>query len=72
MEGNCLVKMEVENNNKVKEEKIYIGATENEWDKRYYNHNKLSFKHSKYKNAMMLSTYYWKIKREVSMSPKIT
>lgn len=29
MEGNCLVKTEVENNNKVKEEKIYIGATEN-------------------------------------------
>lgn len=45
MEGNCMVenkvcqaKTEVENWNIPNKERIYIGATENEWKKRYYNH----------------------------------
>lgn len=39
-------------------------------EKRYYNH-KLCFKYSKYENAMKLSVYYGKIKREVGKSPNI-
>ena len=44
-------------------EKIYRGATENEFKVRYPNHV-LSFNNGKYKNSTELSKYIWKLKDE--------
>ena len=44
-------------------EKIYRGATENEFKARYPNHV-LSFNNGKYKNITELSKYIWKLKDE--------
>lgn len=57
----------VENSDTAKEMNTYIGASENEWKKRYYNH-KLNFN----ENSTTLTMYYCKIKWEVGKSPKTT
>lgn len=63
VEGNCMVKdlvyvAKTEVQNSVNEESLYIGASKNKWQKRYYKH-RLSFKHKKYENPKAESAYYW-------------
>lgn len=62
--------MLIKNRNKVNKKKLYIGATENEWKKEYYNH-RLCFKYIILENIMMLSVYYQKVKREVEKSTNL-
>lgn len=61
VEGNCMVKDLVyvaKVQNSVNEESLYIGASKNKWQKRYYKH-RLSSKHKKYENPKAQSAYYW-------------
>ena len=43
-----------------KPRRVYIGISEDEWKKWYYNHTKL-FQNKRYKNETSLSSYLWKI-----------
>ena len=43
---------------------IYIGLSEDEWKKRYYNHRK-SFWNQRYRSETMLSSYVWETKRAI-------
>ena len=54
-----------------KPQQAYIGISENEWKKRYYNHSK-SFQNKRYKNETSLSSYVWKIKKETRQMPTLT
>jgi len=50
--------------------KVYIGLTERDFKKRFYNHNK-SFSNEKYSKETTLSTYIWELKRNQE-TPSLT
>ena len=53
-----------------KPDKVYIGLTEDEWKKRYYNHTK-SFRNKKYEKSTALSSYVWEIKNKTNETPTL-
>ena len=48
----------------MKPDKSYIGLSEDEWKKRYYNH-RISFRNQRYQSETMLSSYVWETKRAI-------
>ena len=54
-----------------KPQRVYIGISEDEWKKRYYNHTK-SFRNKRYKNETSLSSHISKIKKETGQIPTLT
>ena len=50
--------------------KTYIGSSENEWKKRYYNHRK-SFQNQHYQSETMLSSYAWETKCAIDQIPSL-
>ena len=46
-----------------KPDKSYIGLSEDEWKKRYYNHRK-SFRNQRCQSKTMLYSYVWETKRD--------
>ena len=53
-----------------KPDKSYIGLSEDEWKKRYYNHRK-SFRNQRYQSETMLSSYVWETKRTIDKIPSL-
>ena len=51
--------------------KVYLGLTEDEWKKRYYNHTQ-SFRNKKYQKSTVLSSYIWELKNETGEMPELT
>ena len=49
---------------------MYLGLAEGEWKSHFYNH-KLSFKHKRYSNKTMLSSYMWHLKSVSSETPNL-
>ena len=55
-----------------KPQRVYIGISEDEWKKRYYNHTK-SFRNKRLnKHETSLSSYVRKIKKETGQIPTLT
>ena len=54
-----------------KPQRFYIGTSEDEWKKQYYNHTK-SFQNKRYKKETSLSSYVWKIKKKTGKIPTLT
>ena len=54
----------------VNPETVYFGTAEEQFKKRYYNHNK-SFKHRSYANEITLSKYIWEIKDKYNEMPSL-
>ena len=52
------------------ERKVYLGLTEDEWKKRYYNHTQ-SFRNEKYQKSTTLSNYLWELKSESGEIPEL-
>ena len=50
--------------------KVYLGLAEGEWKSPFYNH-KLSFKHKRYSNKTILSSYMWHLKSVSSETPNL-
>ena len=57
--------------NTTRPQRVYIGISEDEWKKRYYNHTK-SFRNKRYKNETSLSSHISKIKKETGQIPTLT
>ena len=57
--------------NTTRPQRVYIGISEDEWKKRYYNHTK-SFQNKCYKNETSLSSHVSKIKKEIGQIPTLT
>ena len=53
-----------------KPDKSYIGLSEDEWKKHYYNHRK-SFRNQRYQSETMLSSYVWEAKRAIDQIPSL-
>ena len=53
-----------------KPDKSYIGLSEDEWKKRYYNHRK-SFRNQRYQWETILSSYVWETKRTTDKIPSL-
>ena len=53
-----------------KPDKSYIGLSEDEWKKRYYNHRK-SFRNQHYQWETILSSYVWETKRTTDKIPSL-
>ena len=51
-------------------DKVYIGLTEGEWKKRYYNHTQ-SFRTKRYANSTTLSSYVWDLKAKKMEEPNL-
>ena len=51
-----------------KPDKSYIGLSEDEWQKRYYDHRKL-FRNQRYQSETMLSSYVWETNRAIDQIP---
>ena len=54
----------------VNPERVYFGTAEEQFKKRYYNHNK-SLRHYSYANETTLSKYVWKIKYKYNEIPSL-
>ena len=52
-------------------QRAYIGTSEDEWRKRYYNLTK-SFRNKHYKNETTLISFVCKIKKETGQIPTLT
>ena len=73
MEGKCrmqnvIYKCIVSSSNNP--DKVYIGLSEPEWKKRYYNHRQ-SFNNKKYSGSTTLSSYIWEIKNRDNEVPML-
>ena len=53
-----------------KPDKSYLGLSEDECKKRYYNHRK-SFRNQRYQSETMLSSYVWETKRAIDEIPSL-
>ena len=53
-----------------KPDKSFIGLSEDEWKKRYYNHRR-SFRNQRYQSGTMLSSYVWETKRVIDEIPSL-
>ena len=53
-----------------KPDKVYIGLSEPEWKKRFYNHRQ-SFNNKKYSGSTTLSSYVWDIKNKDNETPTL-
>ena len=51
-----------------KPDKSYIGLSEDEWQKHYYDHRKL-FRNQRYQSETMLSSYVWETNRAIDQIP---
>ena len=53
-----------------KPDKSYIGLSEDEWKKRYYNHREL-FRNQRYQSETMLTSHVWEIKHPIYQIPSL-
>ena len=66
MQGKCRMKNTLYKctaSTPTKPQRVYIGISEDEWKKRYYNHTE-SFRNKRYKNETSLRIYVMNIKKE--------
>ena len=72
MEGNCQVNNVIYKCDVTRPllKKVYLGLAEGEWKSPFYNH-KLSFKHKRYSNKTILSSYMWHLKSVSSETPNL-